>query len=236
MTSSAPPAAVGRSETDDAGRWASAHRLIERLADDLVEPDLGAVAERRRRPSRRGRSALLVARRLARTARRTAAAKPRSCRAAGSIPATSSRRSAFASRATSVARDEDRVGGRRVAVGGGVGSCLEHLRDRCQRLHRPVVDQLGRACAVRLAPQRAAPRARRASEAWDLVSTRPAAAKRPRFRGLRGADPRERVRALRNQQVNRSSPREARSRPPACGCPPRASRGCDGRGSSPSPG
>ena len=36
--------------------------------------------------------------------------------------------------------------------------------------------------------------------------------------------------------VNRSSPREARSRPPACACRPRASRGCGARGSSPSPG
>ena len=36
--------------------------------------------------------------------------------------------------------------------------------------------------------------------------------------------------------VNRSSPREARWRPPACACRPRASRGCGGRGSSRSPG
>ena len=199
-TSSAPPP-DRRPERDlDPCRRAAPHRLVDRLADDLVE----AVCACSPRSSPCSTSmATDVLARSARPARRARPPEAELAKRAWLEVLAQRAQVARASRAALEAAREHLVRPLRPAVAQRRERRVEDLRDRRQVLDGPVVEQL--------------------REPPPLL--------------LLGEDPlrEERARSA-SREVNRSSPREARWRPPACACPLRASRGCGARGSSRSPG
>ena len=200
-TSSMPPPLRRPARNLDACQRPALHRLLGRLAEDLVEGDGGVLTDLVGGPT--SRSISMSWRDESRRASAPAAeAKPSWWSTRGSRSSQSCRRSRAASRASSRPRAK-------------TSRACPPRRLRGRPEPASSICEIAESCWT--------------GPSWISSATRRRSSCSESMRSAR------RARSV-SSDVNRSSPRGARLRPPACACRLRASRGCAARGSSRSPG